>query len=468
MTLRIYNTLKRKKEQFKPLKEGQVGIYTCGPTVYNYVHIGNLRAMIFYDLVKRYLKYKGYTVKHVMNITDVDDKTIRDSQKEGKSLKQFTEFYTDAFIEDISSLNIQLPDIMPKATDHIKEMEDMILNLKKAGHTYEKAGSTYFKISTSKNYGQLANLDSENLKENADGRLNDSDEYEKDDARDFALWKEYSKEDGDVCWDTKIGKGRPGWHIECSAMAIKYLGETFDLHLGGVDLIFPHHTNEIAQAEGATNKQFVKYWMHNEHLLVNGKKMSKSLGNFFTLRDLLKKGYSAKAIRWLFLSTHYRQQLNFTEESLKAAESTIKRLEEFMLNLNEYKDEGEYSPDVPALLEKATSAFEKGMDDDLESSKAFAEIFELVRQINKLMAEKKMNMTNAKEVIAQMENFDQVLGVLQVQKEELDSEIEKLVEQREAARKKKDWKESDRIRDQLKSMGIQLLDTPQGVKWRKA
>ncbi|MFC1752641.1 cysteine--tRNA ligase [Thermoproteota archaeon] len=467
MALKIYNTLSRKKEEFKPLKEGIVGLYTCGPTVYDYAHIGNLRAMMFYDLVKRYLKYNDYDVNHVMNITDVDDKTIKGAKKQGKSLKEFTEFYEKEFFDDLGKLNIEKPDTIPRATEHIKEMTELIARLKKKGHTYEKAGSVYFSINSFEGYGKLANLDIENLKQNADGRMHDADEYEKENARDFALWKAYDEEDGNVFWETEFGKGRPGWHIECSAMSIKYLGEAFDMHLGGVDLVFPHHTNEIAQTEGATGKKWVKYWMHNEHLLVDGKKMSKSLGNFYTLRDLLGKGNDPKAIRWLFMATHYRQQLNFTEESLKAAEQTVKRLEEFMIKLDEYNSESEFNPEVSAMLEKAKTSFEEAMDDDLETSRAFAVVFDLVRDVNKLMADKKMSITNAKEVVAQMKKFDSVLGVLKVEETKIDSEIEKLIQERERARKNKDWEKSDKIRDQLKNKGIHLLDTPDGVKWRK-
>jgi len=339
MVLQLFNTLTRNKELFTPLVKGNVGMYTCGPTVYNYVHIGNLRAYVAQDLLKRYLNYKGFKVKHVMNFTDVDDKTIRDSQKEHKSLTEFTRFYEQEYLKDIKALHILPADIMPRATEHISEMVKLIIDLEKNKHTYEKDGSIYFKIASFKGYGKLANLDAQLLKDNADGRFS-QDEYEKENARDFALWKSYSDEDGDVCWDTALGKGRPGWHIECSAMSTKYLGDTFDIHCGGVDLIFPHHTNEIAQTEGATKKPFVKYWVHNEHLLVDGQKMSKSLGNFYTLRDLIKKGYDPLVVRYELLSTHYRQQLNFTEGSLKQSEAALRRLYEFTDRLDDCKGKG--------------------------------------------------------------------------------------------------------------------------------
>ena len=296
--LKFYNTLGRKKQEFKPIKKGEVTMYTCGPTVYSYVHLGNLRAMVFYDLVRRYFKYKGYKLKHVMNITDVDDKTIRDSQKEGKSLKEFTEFYTKSFLDDLKTLNIEIAEVIPKATEEISGMVELIEILLDKGIAYKvDNGDIYFSIAKFKDYGKLALINPDKLKKNADGRLNNADEYDKEDARDFALWKSYDEKDGDVFWETSIGKGRPGWHIECSVMSAKYLGQPFDIHMGGVDLIFPHHTNEIAQSESAYDKKFCNYWMHNEHLIVNGEKMSKSLGNFYTLRDLLDKGYDSKAIK---------------------------------------------------------------------------------------------------------------------------------------------------------------------------
>ena len=322
--IKFFNTLTKQKDAFLPLNDKAVTMYTCGPTVYNYVHIGNLRAMLSYDVLKRYLKYRGYKVKHVMNITDVDDKTIRGSRTEGKSLKEFTEFYTKAFLNDIKALNIELPDIMPKATEEIGGMVDMINILLKKGYAYKTSDGIYYSISKFKDYGKLANLSLESLKAGASGRVQ-ADEYQKENPQDFALWKFHTEEDGDVFWDTEIGKGRPGWHIECSVMSSKYLGQPFDIHMGGVDLIFPHHTNEIAQSEAAYDKKFCNYWVHNEHLFVNSQKMSKSLGNFFTLKDILSKGHSAKAFRYLMISAHYRTILNFTEESLGNAEKTVRR-----------------------------------------------------------------------------------------------------------------------------------------------
>ena len=317
--LKLFNTLTRKIKVFKPIKKNKVGMYSCGPTVYNFAHIGNLRAYVFADILKRYLKYGGFKVKHVMNITDIDDKTIRDSQKKGQTLREFTEFYTKAFIEDINSLNIEMPDILPKATKHIPEMASLIKKMLKNGSAYKSKGSIYFNISKFKKYGELAQLEKRNLKQNASKRLNISDEYEKEEVNDFVLWKAWQKKDRDIFWETEIGKGRPGWHIECSAMSMKYLGESFDIHTGGADLVFPHHTNEIAQSEAATGKKFVNYWTHNEHLLVKGKKMSKSLGNFYTLRDIQEKGYNPLLLRLILLKTHYRKILDFSFDDFEKA-----------------------------------------------------------------------------------------------------------------------------------------------------
>ena len=464
--LRFHNTLTRKKEEFKPLISNEVKMYSCGPTVYNYAHIGNFRSFIFVDLLRRYLKYKGFKLNHVMNITDVDDKTIRDSLKDGKSLQEFTQHYTAEFLSDLKTLNVEIPEVMPKATDHIPEMVELIKTLKEKGNAYERNGTTYFSISSFKDYGKLANLDTENLKKNADGRLNSSDEYEKDDARDFALWKPWEESDGDVFWETDIGKGRPGWHIECSAMSTKYLGETFDIHTGGVDLVFPHHTNEIAQSECAHCKTFVNYWLHNEHLFVNGEKMSKSAGNFFTLRDLLEKGYSPMAIRYQFIASHYRQQLNFTEDALKQTPQTLQRFYDFIDKL-ESLSAGEENSNVSDLITVAKKGFEESMDDDLNISGALAAIFDFMREINKLMSENKIGKSNAKDVLHLMNEFNQVLGVFDHEKGEIAEEVEALIEQRQEARKNKDFAAADKIRDDLKEKGIILEDTKDGVKWKK-
>lgn len=460
MTLKLFNTLGRKKEEFKPMKKGEVGMYTCGPTVYNYPHIGNYRAYIVADLLKRYIEYKGFKVKQIMNITDVEDKTIRDSQKEGISLKEFTMRYEKAFMEDLNTLNVEPASIYPRATEHIKEMVAVVKKLLEKGIAYKgEDGSIYYDVSKFKDYGKLANIKVKELK--AGARVK-QDEYAKESASDFALWKAYDKEDGDVFWETEIGKGRPGWHIECSAMSSKYLGDQFDIHTGGIDLVFPHHQNEIAQAEGATGKKpFVKYWVHNEWLLVEGKKMSKSLGNFYTLRDIIDKGYDAMSVRYVLLSTHYRQQLNFTFAELEAAKNAIQRLNDFMLKLNEIN--GEHNPEVHKIIDKAKLDFEKAMDNDLDMPKALAVIFDFIRLINK----SEMSKEDAKKVKALMLELNKVIGVIKTKKDVLDSEVEEMIKQREDARKNKDFKTADNIRDKLKKKGIILEDTPQGVRWKK-
>lgn len=465
MAFKIFNTLSRKKDVFKPLKEGEVNMYICGPTVYDYPHIGNYRAYVFGDLLNRYLKYLGYKVKFVQNLTDVDDKTIRDSQKEGVSLKEYTEKYIKAFFEDLDTLNIVRADVYPKATEHIKEMVALVKALLDKGFAYKGEDECiYYSITKFKDYGKLANLDSEQLKAGASGRVS-ADEYGKENVRDFALWKAWTPEDGDVFWETEVGKGRPGWHIECSAMSMKYLGDTFDIHGGGVDLIFPHHQNEIAQAEGATGKQFVRYWVHNEWLLVEGQKMSKSLGNFYTLRDILDKGYHPMAIRYLLMSTHYRQQLNFTFKGLEAARNSLQRIWDFMKKLDEVNGKGD-SELVDKAINKARNDFETAMNDDLEMSNALAVVFEFIKEIN--IAMDNLSKKDAVKIKDFMKDLDKVLGFIVVKEEEISEDIQKLVDERETARKAKDFKKADEIREKLKDMGIVLEDTPQGVRWKRA
>lgn len=463
--MQIHNTLSGKKETFVPIVDKKVGMYTCGPTVYNYAHIGNLRSYIFADILKKYLKYRGYSVKHVMNITDVDDKTIRDSQKEGKSLREFTEFYTTEFFKDFRTLRIEMPDVVPKATETIPEIVALIKKLTAKGHTYVADGSTYYKISTFKDYGKLSKIDLEQVKTDASGRLS-ADEYTKEDARDFALWKQWTPEDGDVFWETEIGKGRPGWHIECSAMSMKYLWESFDIHTGGVDLIFPHHENEIAQSEAATGKRFVKYWIHSEHLLVDGKKMSKSLGNFYTLRDILAKGYDPMAVRYILLATQYRQKLNFTFPGLEAAKNSLQRLRDFVLNLKHVKH-GKDNPELVKLVDKVKKSFVESMDDDLNVSEALAAIFDFIKEINKLISEEIISNKNAEEIVGLMKEFDSVLGFMDFEEGIIDKEIEQMIQKREDARKKKDFTTADKIREQLKAKGILLDDTKDGVRWKR-
>ncbi|MCP3682436.1 MAG: cysteine--tRNA ligase [bacterium] len=460
--MKLYNTLTRKQEEFKPIKKGHASMYTCGPTVYNYPHIGNYRAYIVADLVKRYLKYNGFKVKHIMNLTDVDDKTIKGSKAEGVSLSEFTKKFIDGFFDDLKELNIDPADTYPRATEHIKDMVALVENLMKKGLAYKgDDNSIYFDISKYKDYGKLAHLKLENLK--AGARVK-HDEYEKDSANDFALWKAWDKEDGDVFWETSIGKGRPGWHIECSAMSMDKLGNTFDIHTGGIDLIFPHHENEIAQSEAATGKPFVNYWLHNEWLLVEGKKMSKSLGNFYTLKDVFSKGYSPKAIRYLLLSTHYRQQLNFTFKGLEAAASSIQRLNDFIAAVMHAKGK---EIDISKTIEKTQADFEKAMDDDLNISIALSHVFDFVRDINRLIAKDELGKKEAKKVIEFMKKLDEILGIMDFSEDSLDKDIDDLVKQREEARKNKNWAEADKIRDLLKEKNIILEDSKDGVRWKR-
>lgn len=456
--LKLYNTLSRKKEQFKPIKGKQVGMYTCGPTIYDFAHIGNFRAYVVSDLLKRYLGYKGFKVKHIMNLTDVDDKTIKGSREAGISLSEYTAKYEKAFFEDLDKLNIERADIFPKATEHIDDMVKVIKILLDKGIAYKSKDGIYYDISKFKGYGKLSHTKIKELK--AGARIK-ADLYAKEQARDFALWKFWDIGDGDVFWETEIGRGRPGWHIECSTMSTKYLGNHFDIHTGGVDLIFPHHENEIAQAEAATGKKFVNYWIHNEWLLVEGKKMSKSLGNFYTLRDLLEKGYDPIAVRYVLLGTHYKQQLNFTFSELEAAKSGLQRLNDFMLRLESAKGKG--NKRIPKLIEKVKRNFEKAMDNDLEISEALAAIFEFVRAVNRLEISK----SDAKKVRDVMMGFDSVLGILKVKKEKLPKELMDLIKKREQARKKKDYVAADKIREELKARGIILEDTKEGVRWKK-
>ncbi|MEM3374170.1 MAG: cysteine--tRNA ligase [Candidatus Woesearchaeota archaeon] len=458
MVLKFYNTLTRQKEEFKEINPGQVRIYSCGPTVYNFAHIGNMRSYVFSDMLRRYLKYKGYEVIHVMNLTDVDDKTIRDSQKEGVSLKEFTERYTKYFFEDLETLNIEKVEYYPKATETINEMIEISKRLLEKGIAYKSEdGSTYFSVSKFKDYGKLSKINVENLKEGARVK---QDEYEKESAKDFALWKSYDKSDGDVYWETELGKGRPGWHIECSAMSMKFLGQSFDIHTGGIDLIFPHHENEIAQSEAFTGKKFVNYWLHCEHLLVDNEKMSKSKGNFYTLRDLLNKGYSAKAIRYLLMATHYRQKLNFTFSGLESAENTIKKFKEFMLRLKNIEEKNNNNNSkVNELIKKAKQDFENAMDDDLNISEGLAVIFEFMNQINKLIADNNLSRNDALKVFNLMMEFDKVLGILDFSEEKIPEKVLELVKKREEARKNKNWKLSDELREEIKKLGYYVDDS---------
>jgi len=467
----VFNTLTRQKDVFIPIRPGEVKLYTCGPTVYDYAHIGNFRAFLFEDLLKRWLRYCGFRVFHVMNFTDVDDKTIRGSQARGVPLRQFTDFYVKAFFEDIAMLNIEVADVYPRAAEHVPEMVSIIKVLKAKGVAYVgDDGSVYFAVSKFSSYGKLSHLNVGELKV---GARVCQDEYAKEDAQDFALWKAYTLEDGDVFWETELGKGRPGWHIECSAMSMKYLGETFDIHCGGVDNMFPHHENEIAQSEAATGKTFVNYWMHNEHLQVEGKKMSKSLGNFYTLRDLLKKGYDPLAIRYLLLSTHYRQQFNFTFDGLNAAKSAIGRFKNLIRRLHDNAVSGNSGSDgkVAMQIQCVRQRFSDAMNDDLNISVALSVLFDFVREINNMLDADFVSKEEAEKILEVLMQFNSVLGIILPDSvkvaEQLSSDVDVLVQKRESARKAKNWKEADLIRNQLDALGIIVEDTAQGVRWHK-
>jgi cysteinyl-tRNA synthetase len=460
--LKLHNTLTNTEEDFHPIEEGVVRFYTCGPTVYDYAHIGNFRTFVFQDLLRRYLEYRKYRVIHVMNITDVDDKTIHNARAQGITLRDYTTKYTEAFLADCKTLRIEVPGRMPRATDHIPEMVALIKKLEEKGYTYRKDGSIYFSIAHFSGYGRLSKADFSGA---LAGASVDTDKYDKDNARDFVLWK--AKKEGEDFWETDIGPGRPGWHIECSAMSMKYLGETFDIHCGGVDLIFPHHENEIAQSECATGKPFVRYWVHPEFLIVEGEKMSKSLGNFFRLQDLLNKGHSPEAIRYLLLSVHYRKQLNFTMDGLRQAQSSIQRLEDFLLRAKEIASPEEPSPEFSAEVHSARGKFVDAMDADLNTSAALAVIFDFIRLAYQKDSQKSLSGGDARIAIDFLKEIDAVFNTLRAQPELLDEEIAKQIEARQAARRRRDFAEADRIRQSLLSQGIQLEDTKDGVRWKR-
>lgn len=467
--LKIYDPITKDVKEFEPIDPERVGIYGCGPTVYNYVHLGNLRAYVFVDLLKRYLQYSGYGVKHVMNITDVDDKTIKGSRGAGESLKVFTERYLAAFLEDLERMNIELPDVMPKATDHIEEMVALIEQLLEKGYAYRADDSIYFRIAKFPKYGELVGLEKQELKENAEGRLSNADEYEKEDVNDFVLWKGYDEADGDVFWKTRIGKGRPGWHIECSAMSMKYLGETFDIHCGGVDLMFPHHVNEIAQSEAATGKKFVNHWMHNAHVIVDGQKMSKSLGNFYTLRDVIEKGYDPLLLRVILMKTHYRNVVDFSFDAFAEAQAIVDRFVQFMLSIDNVTNIEFNEVDIEELIAAHRGKFLEALDDDLNISAALATAFDFMNEINKGMDG--INTEQAKNVKMFMLELDEVLGFigelfdryrLELTKRIEAADADELIWQRNEARKEGDYAKSDEIRDKLAEHGLVVDDTKQG------
>ncbi len=466
MELQFFNTLERQVMPFQAIDGKNVRMYTCGPTVYNFAHIGNFRAYTFEDILRRTLEYFGYRVRQVMNLTDVDDKTIRDSRAAGVPLGEFTARYKQAFFEDIAFLGIEPAEVYPEATAHIPQMIEMISILMDKGYAYQAAdGSVYFSIDRFPDYGKLAHIDRDNQR--AGVRIN-SDEYAKDCVADFALWKAYDDADGDVFWDSPWGKGRPGWHIECSAMSREYLGEHFDIHTGGVDNMFPHHEDEIAQSEAAFGGKWVNFWLHCEHLMLNGEKMSKSLGNFYTLRDLAARGWNGREIRWVLIGAHYRKKLNFTFAALEQARETLRRFDEFFRRMRDISTSGDGS-EFAGELAAAVARFRESLADDLNTAGAVAALFELTRAANRKADENSLSAAAAAAILDACRDFDRVLGCLRVDEAlkaaALPDGAVELAEARAEARRARNFAESDRLRDQLAAMGVAVEDLP-GGKYR--
>jgi cysteinyl-tRNA synthetase len=465
MALRFYNSLSQQLEPFSPQDGKTVRMYCCGPTVYHYAHIGNLRTFTFQDILRRWLRASGFALDNVMNITDVEDKIIRAAMAQGKTLREYTQQYEDAFLEDMATLRLERPERVVRATEHIGEMVDLIQQLGEKGFTYESDGSTYYRIAKFPEYGKLSHNDFGGM---IAGARVDVDEYEKDDARDFVLWKQ--KKEGEPSWDTPIGDGRPGWHIECSAMAMKYLGSTLDIHAGGIDLQFPHHENEIAQSEAVTGKPFARFWLHAEHLIVEGQKMSKSLGNFYTLRDLLALGYAPETVRYLLASVPYRNKLNFTMDGVKAAATAIERLRNFELRLKSEK----FAPGSDAAAEEraagATARFRECMDDDLNTAGALGVVFEFLRDTNSAMDSGQFGGENVAAAQAFLALFDSVFDVLRPAETVgglSNDEIDALIAERVAAKKARNFGRADEVRAQLDAQGIVLEDTKDGTRWKR-
>ncbi len=464
--LRFHNTLTNQIEEFVPLEGNNVRMYICGPTVWNFAHIGNFRSFTFGDILRRFLKYKGYSVTHVMNLTDVDDRIINESKAAGKTIDEFVQPFIEAFWEDCDALGLERPEIAPRATHHIAEMIEIISTLLENGHAYESDGSIYYRITAFPEYGKLSKISFEGNKIGGSERV-DTDKYDKEDARDFALWKIVDRSDT-AGWDAPFGYGRPGWHIECSAMAMKYLGETFDIHGGGIDLQFPHHENEIAQSEGATGKLFAKYWLHGEFLKIDNEKMAKSLGNDYTLRDIIERGFKPLAIRYLLFSVPYDKQLNFTFEGLKGAESTIERLHDFKKRLSEAHLTDGINPDLQEKAKGFLRDFETAMDDNLNTSVGLAALHNLVREVNTALANETILTEDRSEILHILNKFDSVFGIFgEIKEEMLDADIEQLIEERQEARRTRNFARSDEIRDLLAEKGIILEDTKDGVRWKR-
>jgi len=467
--LKLYNTASRQKEVVKPLKPGLVTLYTCGPTVYHYAHIGNFRTYVFEDVLRRTLKYLGLQVKQAMNLTDVDDKTIKGAIARKVSLDEYTKPYIDAFFADLKTLNIEPVEFYPAATEYIAEMIKVIQGLLDRGVAYKGGdGSIYYAIKKFPRYGCLSHLHLEELQAGASDRVA-TDEYDKDHIADFVLWKAYDAErDGTIFWESPYGKGRPGWHLECSAMAMKLLGETIDIHVGAVDNMFPHHENEIAQSEAYTGKPFVKLWLHSEHLIVDNKKMSKSLGNFFTLRDLLNKGYTGPQVRYMLMHVHYKTQLNFTFEGMDAAKAALQRLQDFVHRMQEVTTPGKTAA-LETHLENAQRIFSEAMSDDLNISVALAAVFDLMREVNVLSDQGQVKQGDAQAVLATLAKFNQILGVLSFEKaiDAIPQELEEALAKRIQARKDKNWALADNLRDFITGKGYLIEDTPQGARLKK-
>jgi len=465
MSLRFYNTLTQQVEPFAPQDGRTVRMYTCGPTVWNFVHIGNLRTFTFQDILRRWLRYRGYHLDHVMNITDVDDRIIQQAGAAGQSLEEYTRVYTQAFFEDTAALRLERPERIVKATEHIGAMVELIERLEQTGHTYRSEGSVYFKLSTFPEYGKLSHADFGGIK--AGARV-DTDKYDKENARDFVLWK--ARKEGEPYWDAPFGPGRPGWHIECSAMAMAYLGETLDIHAGGIDLTFPHHENEIAQSEAVTGKPFARFWLHSEHLMIGGATMSKSAGNFFTLRDLLAEGWQPEAVRYLLASVPYRRKQVFTVEALQSAATAIERLRNFRLRLDTEKFPEGLNEAMADRAANALARFEAALDDDLNTAEAVAAVFEFVRDANTAMDSGEFRAGNAAAASELLAKFDSVFDVLRptVAAGALsDAEIEALIAERAQAKKTRDFKRADEIRASLLDKGVILEDTKEGVRWKR-